>query len=166
MIQLKRAAIKYPQLCISYYGLRPIVVDLIIQCKIYFYYEFKWRYCCLVAMLNNLFLQNLSLSSVLIYIVEEFLSRLRCSPVKININRWYLETILYGGQWDFEKIPLKYTKRRLIVTKVGTSVDRDAAQLLANLDFWYLSLKKFYTPSNFSLPLRSMGPKISICLNT
>jgi len=46
-----------------------------------------------------------------------------------------LETILYGGQWDFEKIPLKYTKRRLIVTKVGTSVDRDAAQLLANLDF-------------------------------
>ena len=34
-----------------------------------------------------------------------------------------------GGQWDFEKICLKYSKRRLIVTKFGTSVDRDAAQL-------------------------------------
>jgi len=33
------------------------------------------------------------------------------------------------GQWDFEKISLKYCKRRLIITKVGTSVDRDAAQL-------------------------------------
>ena len=34
-----------------------------------------------------------------------------------------------GGNGILKKICLKYSKRRLIVTKVGTSVDRDGAQL-------------------------------------
>jgi len=52
--------------------------------------------------------------------VEEFLLRLRCSPLYINMAFGF-ESM--GGQWRFENVGLNVSERRRIVTKFCTSVD-------------------------------------------
>ena len=58
--------------------------------------------------------------------VEEFLLRLRCSPLYINM---VFDLSLWGGAMAFRKCRLNVSKRHRIVTKFGTSVDDGKAQL-------------------------------------
>jgi len=91
--------------------------------------------------------------------VEEFLLRLHCSPLYINMAFGF-ESM--GGNGVFKKISLNISKRRLIVTKFSTSIGRRRqGATFPSTDFRYLSPKIFGAPLNFSLPLRPMGPKIS-----
>ena len=64
--------------------------------------------------------------------MEEFLLRLRCSPLYINMDFGF-ESM--GGNGVFENVGLNVSKRRRIVTKFGTSVDGDKTQLFPSTDF-------------------------------
>ena len=89
--------------------------------------------------------------------VEEFLLRLRCSPLYINRHQ-SIGSIREMKIWALIFLNFVISSQNLACRYVASR--RQVATLLKT-DFWYLSPNDFGAALKFSLPLRPIGPKIS-----